>query len=256
MEIVEPVLATPPPASLGLGTPPAGTPPAPVPPAVAPVADVAPVAPIAPVEAQEPTSALPVVLNEQQVTVNTYLNSAGITADHVEAEMDSMGKLSDMTIAIIRQKHGEHSDLIINQIENNHANYQAQQAQLETTAHNQVAEMMGVDAAQGGAEMTKIIGWAVQAVPDAQMQELANLVDAGGLQSQLALQELVKAYTEANGQGAQLVGGDVQTPTGGATMDRAEYNRQRFEIEKKFGYNSPQMVTLQNQRTAAINSGY
>lgn len=202
---------------------------------------------------------LPPIEQVSQAQVNatdTYLSKAGISTDHVAAEMQKFGKLSEMTTALLRQAHGEHADLIIANVEHTHTQLAAQEAKAESEAHGIVAELLGVDAAQGGAEMSKVVSWAVNSLPENEVAELAELIDRGGIASKLALQQLVTGYSQGNSQPANLVAGDVRTNTNAVHMTRDEYNRQRFEIEDKFGYNSQQMVALQNQRTQAINNGY
>lgn len=262
--IAEPVLqATAPAAPAAGNTPPAAPAPATPPQGVADVTPPAPAAqetptpPAAAPAAETYTGIPPIQHTETQATVDAYLGQAGLTMEHIELEIEHSGKLSDVSRNLLLAKHGDNAALVEQVIMANHAQVQIEEAKREESAHKFVAEQFGVEADKGGQALSELITWSIDNVDSARMAQYADLIDAGGLQGELAMKALIDEFKSKSNVQPDLLNGDVAAPTGGGEyLTREEYNSQSHEIEMKHGYNSPQMVALQQRRNLAISKGY
>lgn len=190
--------------------------------------------------------------------MNTYLMQAGISSEHIAAEMKyNDGKISDVTRNLLIAKHGDNAALIEQLLVANHSNTLANEKALETKAHSRVAELFGLQPEQGSQAMTELVTWSLANMDKEELNQYADLIEAGGVAGDLALKALVDNFKAKYSQQPNTLNGDGgAAQVGGQPLTREEYNRQRFEIEEKHGYNSPQMVELQTRRNAAIAAGY
>ena len=264
-EFQEPVLASPPPAAAPAAAPAPATPPPSqanggtnaTPPATPPTPAAAPATPTQPTTPPVFTGLPPVQQSENKAQVDAYLNQAGLSMEHVTLELKHSGKLSDVSRNLLVAKHGANASLVEQVIMANHTQMQFEDTQKQQTAHAFIAQQFGVDADKGGQAMSELVSWAVTNVDKTRMAEYADIIDRGGLTAELALKSLVDEYRSKANVSPDLVNGDTTVVTNnGDYLTREEYNTQRFEIEHKHGYDSPQMVALQQRRNLAISKGY
>ena len=250
-------IQAPAPLNQGAQAPAAPAPVAPVAPqAPAPAAPVAPQAPAQAAPKEPQYTGLPPVSQEQQASLDNYITAAGIQPSHVEAELDANGALSDLTKQLNRNKHGEHAELILDNIEATYQQTLMHEQQKEKETHGEVATLLGIPPEQGGQAMSQIISWAVTKFSDEEIDGIANMVESGGMQGKIALKHLVEQWQASNSVQPNLVGGSQVPVTGGGMLDRDTYNKERFKVQQEHGYNSPQMEQLQARRLAAIQQGY
>ena len=219
-------------------------PPAPAEPTAAPI----PQAAAAPVSEQ----AVPPVA---MTTVAQYAEKAGVPMEHIKAELDNYGKLSEVTLAVLRKAHGENTDLIAAVMQSEHATAQQASVAAERDAHSFVAEQFGLQPEQGAQAMSELVTWAAQNMQSAELDEIANIIDNGGYAAKLALRDLAERFRKTSNVTPDVVTGATPNVGTGVEMTRAEYNRQLHELEQKHGYNSPQVIALQRQRLAAVSRG-
>lgn len=201
----------------------------------------------APVQAAQPPVAM--------TTVAQYAEKAGVPMEHITAELDNYGKLSEVTLAVLRKAHGENTDLIAAVMKSEHAAAQQSSAAAEQAAHSFVAEQFGLQPEQGAQAMSELVTWAAQNMQAAELDEIANIIDSGGYAAKLALRDLAERFRKTSNVAPDVVTGATPNVGTGAEMTRAEYNRQLHELEQKHGYNSPQVIALQRQRLAAVSRG-
>lgn len=229
------------PPSTSVPPTPAAPPPTPMPPA-APAA-----APQTPVQTAQPPVAM--------TTVAQYAEKAGVPMEHIKSELDNYGKLSEVTLAVLRKVHGDNTDLIAAVMQSEHAIAQQASAEAEKAAHSFVAEQFGLQPEQGAQAMSELVTWAAQNMQAAELDEIANIIDSGGYAAKLALRDLAERFRKTSNVAPDVVTGAAPNVGTGAEMTRAEYNRQLHELEQKHGYNSPQVIALQRQRLAAVSRG-
>lgn len=228
-----------------------------LPPASAPTPAPAP----APAPAAAPVPAAPAATYAQvqqpagMSTVAQYAEKAGVPMAHIKAELDNYGKLSEVTLAVLRKVHGENTDLIAAVMQSEHATSVQANAEAEKAAHSFVAEQFGLQAEQGAQAMSELVSWAAQNMPAAELDEIANIIDGGGYAAKLALRDLAERFRKTSNVTPDVVTGAAPNVGTGTEMTRAEYNRQLHELEQKHGYNSPQVIALQRQRLAAVSRG-
>lgn len=209
----------------------------------------APVQTPAPVQVQQPVA-------QPSTGTESFVVKAGMSMEHIHAELEGLGKLSEVTMGMLRKVHGEHADLIAQVIANEHANTVAVEQKNEAEAHSFIAEQFGLEAAQGSAAMTELVTWATQNLPQEELSAIADIIDGGGYGAKVALKELVSRYRSGASVTPQVVDNGAVPVVQGNVMTRAEYISQLAVLEKKHGYNSPQVITLQNQRLQAMQKGY
>lgn len=211
----------------------------------------APTQPVAPAPAPAQSAQPPVAMT----TVAQYAEKAGVSMEHITAELDNYGKLSEVTLAVLRKAHGENTDLIAAVMQSEHATAQQASAAAEKAAHSFIAEQFGLQPEQGAQAMSELVTWAAQNLQAAELDEIANIIDSGGYAAKLALRDLADKYRKTSNVAPDVVTGATPNVGTGVEMTRAEYNRQLHELEQKHGYNSPQVIALQRQRLAAVSRG-
>lgn len=215
----------------------------------------APATAAAPVTAPPASTYTPVQQPAGMATVAQYAEKAGVPMEHIKAELDNYGKLSEVTLAVLRKVHGENTDLIAAVMQSEHATSLQASAEAEKAAHSFVAEQFGLQAEQGAQAMSELVTWAAQNMQAAELDEIANIIDGGGYAAKLALRDLAERFRKTSNVTPDVVTGAVPNVGTGTEMTRAEYNRQLHELEQKHGYNSPQVIALQRQRLAAVSRG-
>lgn len=221
------------------------------PPAPAP----APTPAVAPVPAATAPTHAPVQTPVAMTSVAQYAEKAGVPMEHIKAELDNYGKLSEVTLAVLRKAHGENTDLIAAVMQSEHATSLQASAEAEKAAHSFVAEQFGLQAEQGAQAMSELVTWAAQNMQAAELDEIANIIDGGGYAAKLALRDLAERFRKTSNVTPDVVTGAAPNVGTGTEMTRTEYNRQLHELEQKHGYNSPQVIALQRQRLAAVGRG-
>jgi hypothetical protein len=203
---------------------------------------------------------LPLPVAEPAATgIDSYLIKAGLTMEHINAEYESFGALSAMTKQLLADAHGDHAGLVEQALENTNMMHKDAVAQATVDVGNQVAELFSVDAKDGAEAFGELVDWFTKQGKSEKAGQYADMIGAGGLSRELAIKAMVGEYKDAEGvqPTPELVEGDSgNTRTVGGLITREEFNKQRFAIEAKHGYESPQMKALQNQRMSAIQQGH
>jgi hypothetical protein len=168
----------------------------------------------------------------------SVLQNSGVTVDDAKALLfDAMvaGDVTKIDKAALESKVGKAKATIIltgvkNEIKGRQEAAQAIVAELHTEV--------------GGKEnWTKVAEWANKNVPEADLNELRTMIDAGGRQAKLAAKELKSLYEKADGNSSlqhdeKLPGNNPPTQTS-APLSGPQYVRKLAELNTKFNGNPP-----------------
>ncbi len=216
----------------------------------------------APVQTQAPIApaVTPMTGAEEQLT--QFFNHADITSAQVEQELKAFGKLTDGTLKLLVDKHGEATANLVAQ--NMQAVYTQKVAanQANTnTVYALLKEQFSDMTEQTGAETyAELQTWAKQNLGNEQRQQIASMLNQGGLATELAVGQLVTLFKASNGvqQKASVLDGVNVAPNAGtgSNLTVSQYADELAKLTKTgVPYDSPQAELLKQRRNASRKRG-
>lgn len=197
--------------------------------------------------------------------VTSLVEQAGLDmADVAKLAKENDGKIDLDTMVALKEKHGEAiASLIADQIQSIHTERVEAVNKRDKEIFDQVKEAFKDVTEQTGEETWKeLSGWAKDNVSNEHRAEINQLLAQGGLAAKLAVQELVSAFKEAQGnveyQDADLLDGDNIPSGDGSLISKSDYNRELNELLQKghvYG-ESREIAKLDARRAKSIQRGY
>lgn len=200
---------------------------------------------------------------EKATKLAGLLEQAGLVPTDVTKSVTANGgEVSDELRTKLTEQHGEAvADLIIGQLQGLHKETVAKVQERDKAVFDQVQEAFKDITEQSGEETWRELAtWAKTNVPNEERNELNKMIQAGGLQTKLAITYLVDTFKTSNDyeQPAQLEEAQSNNaPKGLGPIDRATYQRELKALEAKghvYGQ-SKEMATLDARRNAGIARG-
>jgi len=201
--------------------------------------------------------------DNQVDTIGRLAYKANIKPESLIEELLEHNDLTKETIEKLEAKHGkEVTNLLIKEIKDLHTKNIEKIEADNQGVYDTMSSILGIDSSLGKQGWEELTLWAKGNVPEADANALSELLQQGGLAAKLAARELTEFYLEQTGkskhkvtQQPEIVKGSNNAPTD-KLLSKNEFLEQKRELEKKYGYDSPEVERLRALRRKSINAGY
>lgn len=214
-------------------------------------------------ETQEPAPSTPDLSGTVVEQVAELVTAAGLLPSDVAQIVSENG--GNLTPALFKTLVDEHGEATTNLIADNLRAFNetaiTKGNAVDNEIYSQVKEAFkGVTEQSGEDTWKELSAWAKENIPNAERQEVNELLAKGGLSAKFAVDHLVSKFRgdAQYSQSANLEEGEGSNEDQGVAMiDKATYDRElRSLMEKGHDYNtSPEIATLQRKRLKAIRRG-
>jgi hypothetical protein len=195
--------------------------------------------------------------------VGALIVEAGLSPQEVaKIVSENGGNLTPALFKSLVDKHGEATtNIIADNLKTFNADAESKGNAVDQAIYSQVKDAFkGVTEQDGEATWRELSTWAKDNIPSEQRAEINELLKAGGLSAEFAVNHLVQKFQSdpSYTQSASLEEADgVSDSYGTAMIDKATYDRELRRLQSEgHDYNtSPEIAKLQRQRSKAIRRG-
>jgi hypothetical protein len=212
----------------------------------------------------DPAKTAPVVtdLSDENQQVAEAVESAGIKADDLRAAMDKNGGVVPLkALQAMVKTHGDSvANAMAEQLKGMYTAGVKAKADANTAVYSTFEKAFeGSEEGSGKQHFDNAAAWARENLQEGERTGLTDMINSKNeYVRQLGLDKLASAYqgSEKYTQAGDLLSGDNLTTHNVTVIDKSAYQRELTELmDKGYSYESREVQSLQNRRTAAIKRG-
>lgn len=213
---------------------------------------------------QTPATEAPVEidLSDENQQVAEAVAEAGLKPADLRAAMEKNGGIVPLAaLKALVAKHGEGvANATAEQLKGMYIAGVAAKETANTNAYNSFEkEFEGAEEGSGKQHFDNAAAWARENLPEGERKGITDMINSSNdYVRNIGLNKLASAYqgSDKYTQAGDLLSGDNLTTTNVTVLDKATYQRELQELMGKgYSYESREVKSLQNRRTAAIDRG-